>query len=341
MKFVIIIITTLFLISGCGDLNQELNKENKEEITTEIQVSWEERLYSPTHVTKIEEKYFIVDAWHHRIIYSDDINLAIDEWNVLDDQLGGAHSIATDGEILVVDNTGFHKVSVYARGKNGEYQLVQEIDEIGNRPHRVIYSPEMDGFYVLGSVSTDIYFFKNVDGKLHLEFGKELEFLEGMYTRSFQIIDNKMYFVSGPNKIVVANYMDSSFEVLEEYDVPIEVAGQYNMNDIYKIDDYYYITSTPEIFVRTRDLSGLSNGLYENLYTQLGLKGTPYYIEKVADIIYLPFVALPPELAKNKHSESSGVLRIKVDNDTLEVEELHYFEKPIEESIIRKSENPT
>lgn len=313
-----VILLLLFTLLGCTNIEQNVKMG---------EIEWEHRLYTPTQITKIENEYFIVDCWQHRIIYSDDVTRPIKEWNTLDDKLGGPHSIATDGELLVVDNTGFNKVNVYAKGEDGDFYLHQEIEDIGIRPHRVIYSAKTDSFYVLGSVSTDMYVFKNVEGKLELELVKELKFLEGRYTRSFQIIEDKMYFVSGPNKIVIANYLDNSFEIFDEYDVPEELAG---MNDIFKIEDYYYITSTPQRFVRVRNLNDLRNSVYEDLYEQLGLKGTPYYFEKIGDYIYLPEI-----------TEYSSILRFKVkDNEIHFFERLHDFGLPTGESIKRKSEYP-
>ncbi len=301
------------------------------EHTIAEKMSWEERLYTPTYVTKIDENYFIVDCWQHRVIYSPNIESPISEWEVLDDKtLGGPHSIATDGELLVVDNTGYHKVNVYKKDKTGKFVLHQEIEEVGIRPHRVMYSPESNGFYVLGSGSTDMYFFKNVGGKLQLEYSKKLDFLEEKYTRSFSIIDGKMYFVSGPNKIVVAAYLDESFDVMEEYDVPEELSG---MNDIYKINQYFYITSSvPMNFVRTDDLSTLKDGVYEDLYTDLGLKGTPYFFNKIGDYFYFTEI-----------TEHSSILRFTIDkkNEIQNFERLHDYGLPTKESELRGSLFPT
>lgn len=292
------------------------------------QSSYEGRLYTPTYITQIDKMYFIVDCWQHRVIYSDDIEQPIRNWKVLDGNLGGPHSVATDGELLVVDNTGFNKVNVYAKDKNKGYKLIQEIDNIGSRPHRVIYSPESDRFYVLDSVSTDMHVFENNSGKLELEFIKPLEFLEGRYTRSFRIIDNRMYFVSGASKIAVINYLDDSFEVLEEYEVTEELAG---MNDIYKAEDYYYITATPQKFIRTKNLEGLKDGMYEDLFAKYEFKGTPYYFQEIGDYIYLPEI-----------TEHSSISRFKVKNNEIyDFERLHDFGVPTEESEKRRSEFPT
>ncbi|MEC1639156.1 hypothetical protein P9E76_11895 [Schinkia azotoformans] len=334
MRFFISVLV-IIILSACGSLNgiseTELSHPNNNGDSynqENIESTWQGRLYTPTYLTKIDNNYFIVDCWHHRVIFSDKVSLPIEEWDELDDNLGGPHSIATDGDILVVDNTGFNKVNVYLRTENGKYTLTQESDGIGTRPHRIIYSPEKNGFYVLGSVSTDIYFFKNINGKLQLIFTKKLEFLKGAYTRSFHIIGDKMFFVSGASKISVVNYKDDSFNVITQYDVPEELSG---MNDIIKIDDYYYITATPQKFIRTKDLNSLKEGLYEDLFDKYNLKGTPYYFEVIGEYIYLPEI-----------TEYSSILRFKIkNNEIIDFERLHDFGVPIKESQERKSELPT
>lgn len=34
---------------------------------------WENHIYLPTYFTKIDDQYFIVDAGHYRVLYSDDV----------------------------------------------------------------------------------------------------------------------------------------------------------------------------------------------------------------------------------------------------------------------------
>lgn len=100
-----------------------------------------------------------------------------------------------------------------------------------------------------------------------------------------------MYITSGGGYITIIEYLDESFDILEEIQVPDEIFG---MNDITKIDDYYYITSTtnklgevsPKI-VRVSDLKLLITGAYEDVYTQLGLNGTPYFISTFDGSVFL------------------------------------------------------
>ena len=68
--------------------------------------TWEERLYVPTMIEKCGNQYFIIDCWNSRILYSDSCSKNLNDWNVLqqDAYLGG-HTVASDGELYVFDNT--------------------------------------------------------------------------------------------------------------------------------------------------------------------------------------------------------------------------------------------
>jgi len=287
-----------------------------------------DRLYTPTFIQKIDDLYFIVDCWHHRIIYSDTVERPIGSWNTLDENIGGPHSIAGNGDFLIADNTGYNSIKVFKRDrKAGGYYFHQEIFGIGSRPHRTEYCPQTEMFYVLGSQSTDLYCFKidEVSDKIILHSVKNLDFLNNTYTRSFRIIDDKMYFVSGNNKIVVTTYQDEQFTVISEYPVPNELAS---MNDIYKKDDWFFITVTPQKLVRVQNLKQLENSEYIDMYENYDFKGTPYYFSEFDEYTYLPEI-----------SQYSSITRFKIkDGEFFDFERLHDFGAPSKESIERKKE---
>ena len=218
---VILPLLVLFGVVSCKKPNIESIKD------------FRNRLYTPTFIQKIDNLYFIVDCWHHRIIYSDTVERPIGSWNTLDENIGGPHSVASKGDYLITENTGYNSIKVFKRDrKAGEYYFHQEIFDTGSRPHRIEYCPETEMFYVISSGSPYLYCFKidKVSDKVILHLVKNLDFLTNAYTRSFRIIDDKMYFVSGNNKIVVTTYQDEQFTVIAEYPVPNELAS---MNDIY------------------------------------------------------------------------------------------------------------
>lgn len=319
------------LLSSC---TASLSEESQESVMNSVvetnnDPNWEHRLYTPTFVEKIDDLYFIVDCWHHRVIYNDCITDSIDQWKTLDDTLGGPHSIASDGELYVVEDTGNHAVKVYVRDENNKFLLTQHIHDITYRPHRVLYSPVTELFYVLGSTGGNLYIFKNNKGNLELADTKTLECLQDTYVRSNRIIDGKMYFVSGKNKIVVSNYVSGSFEVMEEYPVPDEIAG---MNDVQKIGEYFYISATPQKLVRVKDLEDLASGTYEDVFDNLGYRGTPYYFSMIDGRLFLPEI-----------TEYSSIISWAVDEhgDLHDMERLLDFGLPTTASEHRKAEIPT
>ncbi|MBW7476115.1 hypothetical protein K0T92_15320 [Paenibacillus oenotherae] len=283
------------------------------------------RLYTPTYTAKIGDHYFIVDCWNHRIIYNDDIDTDIKNWSTLDNDIAGPHSIASDSELYVAEDTGRNKLFVYTLTADG-FKKTQIIDDIAGRPHRTIYDPSTEKFYVLTSTSQNMYVLSNQNGKLVIDKQVHLAFLEQTYTRSFSIIDDKMYFVSGPNKITIVDYINKDFEVAMQYDVPQEYSA---MNDIFKIDDYYYISSYPEKLIRLKELSRFDSA--ENIYDELQFKGTPYYFSTFDNKFYVTEI-----------DSHSGIKSFTIQNGSISDVETINDSGPADDLVLqRKSELPT
>ncbi|WP_157259861.1 hypothetical protein [Paenibacillus sp. OSY-SE] len=145
-------------------------------------------------------------------------------------------------------------------------------------------------FYGISASSQQVFVLRNIETEVIVEKIVKLEYLGSAYIRSFSIIDGKIYFVSGPGKIIVAEVADLSFNLLCEYKVPFEFQG---MNDIAKIGSYFYLsvyqTGTGDIaprLVRVRDLKELET-CYEDIYELLNLEGTPYYFSFLDDRVFL------------------------------------------------------
>lgn len=269
--------------------------------------SYHNRLFTPTYITKIDGTYFIVDCWNHRILYNDNLKADISMWNTLDDDIAGPHSIASDGELYLAEDTGRNRLFVYKEDRDG-YIRTQIIDGIDGRPHMTIYDGITEKFYVLTSMTQNMYVLSNQTGTLVIDKIINLDFLEGAYTRSFSIIDGMMYFVSGPQKISTVNYTDGSFSLKSQYEVPEE----YNaMNGIYKIDDYFYMSIYPENLIRLKDLSNFNE--IENIYQDLFFKGTPYYFSSFDGKFFLT------EIDSNSGIKSFNIQDGKITNiETIE-----------------------
>jgi ABC-type polysaccharide/polyol phosphate transport system ATPase subunit len=62
-------------------------------------VSWQERLYTPTYIQKFGDLYFIVDCWHHRVIYNDRLTEPIKKWSTMYDKVTKPQSIVSNGTV--------------------------------------------------------------------------------------------------------------------------------------------------------------------------------------------------------------------------------------------------
>ena len=248
--------------------------------------SWACRLYTATYITKIQGEYFLVDCWHHRVLYSDDLDAPVSAWHVLDDDLAGPHSIATDGELLVTEDTGRGRLAVYRRRGAGGWERVQTVPDVGGRPHRTVYDPMTRAFYCVASTSQEIVVLER-DGSagLRVAHRQKLPYLEGAYVRSFTLIGGEILFVSGPGRIIAATYADREFSKRREYRVPPKFAS---MNDLYFDGRRYVFTATPRAIAVADSLEAFERGEFEDVYDALRFRGTPYYVSAFDGALWIP-----------------------------------------------------
>ncbi|MBN9366918.1 hypothetical protein YS110_11105 [Acidovorax sp. YS12] len=157
------------------------------------------RLYTPTSIVKIKDKYFIVDCWQHRVIWSKELGKRIEEWQALDEDIAGPHSIVSDGEFYVVEDTGRHAIKVFKENNDG-FEMVQAIPNVGKRPHRTVYDDQGDRFFVVGSTDQSLHVLKKQGGSLVLSSSMPLQEMQGEYCKSLTLTNNTLY-VTGKTKI--------------------------------------------------------------------------------------------------------------------------------------------
>lgn len=256
-----------------------------------------------TYVTKIDDTYFISDCYHNQVIYHNNLTDPLNQWNVLTDEVHYAHTIASDGIMFLIDDTENNRLMVFQKTEAG-YVHTQTLDGIGMKPHYVQYDAEKKVFMAWSSITGEMFFIKraaqageNGIYPLYIEKVLKIDELYGVYVRSFTIMEDGIYFVSGHNnqKIIKAVVNDSGdgFDIAAEYGVSDEIAG---MVQVTKIDDFYYITISTDnqenqdyaTIIRTDRLEQLSNGIYEDIYGQFGISGgTPYYITEIEGRYYM------------------------------------------------------
>jgi hypothetical protein len=269
-------------------------------------VFFPDRLNLPTHVEKIDDLYFIVDCYNNRVIYSDNIETPIPQWKRFgeDVPMSWPHSIASDGEYYLVDDSYAHRVLVFKKSGNN-FKFHSSFDDIAKTPHRVIYDNKSDAFYVHGAWSQSITKIKMIDGVLKKLYTKQMPFMKGTYSRSVHIIDNLMYFISGPHKIHAVNYLDDSYEIKNTFPIP---SGFESMNDLIKVGNAYYLTASKghdknHKIVRCESL--LLPESCTSLYSDFDLKGNPYYFSEFDEHIFMTEIGRANDILKLKISGNS------------------------------------
>lgn len=251
----------------------------------------------PTYITKVEDTYFLVDCYHDQVIYHDNLEDPLTEWNVMTDEINKGHTLASDGLVYLVDDTENHRIVIFEK-KDSVFVHTQTFSDIGSRPHYIVYNKADGTFYAWSSMSGEMFLFRHDPGnsRMYLAEIRRIDILDNVYVRSFTIDGSDIYFVSGNSNIIRADL--ETFEILETYPVPDTMAG---MIQLTRIGGYFYLTVSTDIngnqdyatIVRTKDLSSLKDGGYEDIYGNFIGGGTPYYITYFDDAYYLTEHRLP------------------------------------------------
>ena len=131
--------------------------------------TWEDCLYVPTMIQKVNDDYFIVDCWNHRILYNDSLDKDLSSWSMLtDENYRGGRTVASDGRILVCDNTDRSEILVYQKSGDG-YSQIQVIEGALGRPHYVLYDEEHDCFYAIVSMLGKLYEYQDKTNRIEVE----------------------------------------------------------------------------------------------------------------------------------------------------------------------------
>lgn len=272
----------------------------------------------PTYITKVEDTYFIVDCYHDQVIYHDNLTDPLTDWCVLTSEIDKGHTLASDGTVYLVDDTEGNRVLVFEK-KEGVFYHTQTLDEVGNRPHYIVYDAPTDTFYVWSSMNGEMYLCRHDPGdtQMYLTEIRAVDTLKETYVRSFTIDEDNIYFVSGiPGTPAILQADLSTFEVQKTYPVPVEMAG---MIQLTKTEGYYYITISTDItgsqdfatIIRTQDLKDLADGNYEDIYENFIGGGTPYYITQIDNSYYLTEHRIPGHALWKFDITKNGVENVK------------------------------
>ena len=272
--------------------------EAVEAVSSEPVKNVQPSLSVPTQITKIGDDYFLVDCYHNQILTSKTPDAPLTDWYVMTDQINRGHTIAGDGTVYLADDTENNRVLIFEK-QDGQFYLTQLFNEIGTRPHYVVYDETGKRFYVLSSMTGQLYVFYRPDpdsSSVALEKILSVPELDQIYVRSFTIDGDDLYFVSGNQSILRTRKKD--LKILERFPVPAEISG---MIQLTHIQDWFYITVSTDLtgnqdyatILRVQDLNDLSSGSWEDIYDNFAGGGTPYYISSFDGHYYLTEHRIP------------------------------------------------
>jgi len=320
VAFLSVIISTF--LAGCGSEKHIMDAEvlitdtaaaaSDMELLTNPNVT----LNVPTQVNKIGDDYFIVDCYNNVVIYSDSMDKPLYEWNVMTSDINKGHTVASDGSVYLVDDTENDRVLVFE--KSGEvFVMTQVLNNIGNRPHYIIYN-EADGtFYAWSSLTGEMYLIKRDSESNQVYVSKILRVdeLNGVYVRSFTIDGDDVYFVSGNCQILKCRL--KNLKITGRYVVPVELAG---MIQIMPVEDKFLITISTDAngnqdfatIIQTDSLERLYDGEYVDVYTENFVGGgTPYYMTKIDGTYYLTEHRVPGHSVWSFEFEDGQINNVK------------------------------
>ncbi len=252
----------------------------------------------PTYITKVDGLWFIVDCYHNKVIYTEELGAPIQSWYMMCQEAHYPHTLASDGKVYLIDDTENNRVLIYEKFDD-RFVNTQVFENIGTRPHFSYYDEMSDTFYVWSSENGEMYCFRHPEDstRMYLTDVRKVDQLSNTYVRSFTIMDGDIFFVSGVSSNGQASQILrcdlDTFEVKEKYPVPDAIAGMVQMTPI---DNMIYVTISTDItgnqdyatIVRAASIEDLSKGNYEDIYSQYFIGGgTPYNISRVDDTYFL------------------------------------------------------
>lgn len=259
--------------------------------------SWSSRLYAPTYLDKINNTWFLVDCWHNRVLWSNEVTADISTWNVLDSELAGPHSISYGDNLYAVEDTGNHQIIFYERV--GDVFERKSIIQTPARPHKITYDNKTDAFWALTSYSGEMLKIEVINKVPKITTTYRIPVIENSYTRSFTILSDGSFLITANNYgIVHVTFEGNEGKLVNIYPVPYEFS---DLNNIKDTEQGYVITSN--------DALGYVSELAEipsmkNRAQDLGFAGSPYYVSVVENLVVIPEIRNNNSINILKESDS-------------------------------------
>lgn len=238
-----------------------------------------------------------MDCYHNQILTSKTPDAPLTDWYVMTDQINRGHTIAGDGTVYLADDTENNRVLIFEK-QDGQFYLTQLFNEIGTRPHYVVYDETEKRFYVLSSMTGQLYVFYRPDPDS-----------SSVALEKYSLCQSWIRFMSAPLQSTATTCTlfpaisrfcapAKDLKILERFPVPAEISG---MIQLTHIQDWFYITVSTDLtgnqdyatILRVQDLNDLSSGSWEDIYDNFVGGGTPYYISSFDGHYYLTEHRIP------------------------------------------------
>lgn len=272
--------------------------EAVEAVSSEPVKNVQTSLSVPTQITKIGDDYFLVDCYHNQILTSKTPDAPLTDWYVMTDQINRGHTIAGDGTVYLADDTENNRVLIFEK-QDGQFYLTQLFNEIGTRPHYVVYDETEKRFYVLSSMTGQLYVFYRPDPDSSSVASKKYSLCRS-WTDLCPLLYNRPATTCTlfPGNQSILRTRKKDLKILERFPVPAEISG---MIQLTHIQDWFYITVSTDLtgnqdyatILRVQDLNDLSSGSWEDIYDNFVGGGTPYYISSFDGHYYLTEHRIP------------------------------------------------
>lgn len=287
---------------------------------------WKNRLFAPTQVVALDNKWFIVDCWHNRVIWSTDLNTPIAQWQTVDDNLAGPHSISFGAGYFAIEDTGRHEVNFYQFNTQDQTFIKRHSLWVGGRPHRIHYVESDNSFYVLSSETQKLHRISMNGSSPQLAHTYNLSFLNGRYSRSFTVLGKNILFVSQNREVILAEMNGDTLTERSRHTVPVDFA---DANDIFFTGNGYIMTATSNAIGFSPTLNELSK--MKNLSNELGFKDRGYFVSQYGSTIIVP------EIGTNS---AVHMLALKDAKTLVKVGVLHEFGPGTTSSLARSAQMP-
>ena len=247
--------------------------EAVEAVSSEPVKNVQPSLSVPTQITKIGDDYFLVDCYHNQILTSKTPDALLTDWYVMTDQINRGHTIAGDGTVYLADDTENNRVLIFEE-QDGQFYLTQLFNEIGTRPHYVVYD-ETETF-----LCTQLHD-RTIVRLLPSRSGQSLccSRKNPLCARAGSDLCPLLYNRRRRPVLCFRQSVDSAhpqkdLKILERFPVPAEISG---MIQLTHIQDWFYITVSTDLtgnqdyatILRVQDLNDLSSGSWRIFMTTL------------------------------------------------------------------------